>query len=142
MQIVDQHENPKALLATVRARGGEGIVLKDMSKPYYEGWTKAKNIETHDCVITGFEMSTEGKYAKKNWIGAIKIGQYKNGKLVPVGKCSGMTDAFRKELSENKQKFIGHCIEIETQTRLPSGLFRHGRFNRMRHDKNPKDCAF
>jgi ATP-dependent DNA ligase len=145
----------------VVAEGEEGIVLKPLDSPYdgkASRWVKLKEVWTADVVVTGTvparEMSvkkgddqeTMTKYAKLGWIGGLAIGQYRNGKLVPVSNpkrgVSGFSDALRKEMSLHPERFIGTVIEVEHNGREPTGRFRHPRWNRPRPDKSPKDCIW
>lgn len=69
--------------------GGEGTIIKDLGAPYGKGWRKYKKEVTYDVVITGFEDGA-GKF--KEMIGAVIFGVYKDGELVTIGRCSGMSD--------------------------------------------------
>lgn len=142
-------------LQRVWKRGGEGIILKENYKPYGDekSWVKVKKVFTEDVVIMGYDDAKEvsekvsgevsaTKYAKLGWIGAVRFGQYKAGKLTYCGSCSGMTDALRKELSENGKKHLGRVVEIMANEREPTGAFRHPRWIGWRDDKNPKDCQW
>jgi ATP-dependent DNA ligase len=159
LHIVPQSKNPVGLLRVVAKRNGEGLILKEPDCEYGVGWLKVKREETHDCVILGYVMSTEGKYFKQGWIKSIRIGQYvknwdraewkssfsRNGDrwyFIDVGCVSGMDDRTREYITNNQTKLLGVPIEIEAQMRLPSGKFRHGRFLRFRRDKNQYDCLW
>jgi ATP-dependent DNA ligase len=74
---------------SVLLKGGEGLIIKDPGGPYGKRWTKIKKLGTYDVVIIGYQEGS-GKY--REMIGAVRFGIYKNGKLVEVGKCSGMDD--------------------------------------------------
>jgi len=131
------------------AKGYEGTMIKDLVAPYssgkrVNGSLKIKLVETVDVVITGY-TDGEGKYT--NMIGAVIFGQYtEDGTFIEKrGKCSGMTDAFREELTANKDKFIGTTMEISFRTSMPdknTGLpnYRHPQFERIRWDKEPTEC--
>ena len=176
---------------TIMARGGEGVILKNINGKYVPekkpawNWVKVKKHITDDVVIMGFkppvkeytgkELDTwqywedpEGNkseimYTKEGvsnaelmqfgftpvtkfyfygWIGAVKFGKYdKDGNLVELGECSGLTDELRKDMSENPDKYIGECMEISAMERTRDGFYRHPVFNRMRPDKNPEECV-
>jgi ATP-dependent DNA ligase len=141
------------------ARGYEGSMVKDMAASYTSGkrgwaWTKVKLIETADVVVTGFKPG-QGKYV--DMVGAIQFGQYveytspagdKSYKLIEErGFCSGMTDAFRQQLTdEGLAAWKGRVIEIsyrtamrDKQTGLPN--YRHPQFERVRDDKPATECV-
>ncbi|MCK9458746.1 MAG: hypothetical protein M0R80_03840 [Proteobacteria bacterium] len=146
-------EDKEEYFNTIVANGGEGIILKNTKSPYAKDWIKIKKEATHDCVIMGFEDPT--KITKKSsgeestsrlydngWIGAIKFGQFYDEKLIEFGTCSGMDDALREEISNNKERYLGKVIEIKANDRFPTGRFRHPRFLRFRSDKNAIDCVY
>lgn len=157
----------RELYAKVIARGGEGIILKNLLAQYVfdrsKEWIKVKKTQTYDAVIVGYDdpkewyaapgetgadgkLYPEGRHTKfflNKWIGAIKFGLYdaKKKQFVEVGQCSGVNEEVRKEISDNKKKFIGQVIEFTAQERMPTGGFRHPQFLRFRDDKNPQDCV-
>jgi ATP-dependent DNA ligase len=53
-----------------------------------------------------------------------------------------MTEPIRKEISENKKKYIGTVVEINGFEIFKSGSTRHPSFNRFRDDKDSKDCTW
>ena len=99
----------RKLYDDVLKRGGEGIMLKRLDAEYMQGgrptknWFKAKKSATFDCVIVGFTKGL-GKY--NNRIGAIRFGQYQNGKVIELGQASGMTDADRDLMSNIRSNIL------------------------------------
>ena len=92
--------NGIALFKAVQEQGLEGIVAKRLDAPYVSGrsaaWVKIKSFKTMDCVIGGW---TAGQGGRQSTLGALIIGIYKDGKLVPVGHVgSGFDDRTLKEL--------------------------------------------
>lgn len=78
-----------------------------------------------------------------DWIGSIEISQYKNGKLVKIGKTSGMSDDVRRYFTENKDKMLDTVIEVEAMLRFPdTGYLRDPRYIQMRPDKSAEDCIW
>lgn len=131
-------------LADIWVHGGEGMILKKWDAPYQQGkrsrsWIKIKAIQTADGVITGF-TDGDGKYS--DTIGAIKIGQYRNGKFIKkITKISGMTDTLRYELGSNQHKYIGRVVEFAFQNKTDES-YRHPRFKRFRPDKPASECTW
>lgn len=160
LQLAPQCRQISRALRFVMSKGGEGLVLKDLNCIYGAGWIKVKGVQSADCVIVGYEMSTEGKYMQNGWIKNILLGQYvetskwgdswsaqakidgKMYSLVDVGKTSGMDERTREYITNNQKKLLGVPVEVKFQFRLPSGKFRHPRFIRFRHDKNPHHCIY
>jgi predicted DNA-binding WGR domain protein len=127
------------IVEAIWAAGGEGIIIKDLGAAYISGdrssWTKVKQTQTDEAVITGFEPG-KGKYA--NTIGAVILSQYRNGTLVEVCRVSGMRDDVRRSLN---QAWIGKVVEFAFQMRT-AGSYRHPRWLRPRPDKRPADCLW
>lgn len=102
-----------------------------------------ERVPTADKVL-GKIKPRKTKYFENNWIGAIRIGQYKDGKLIYVGSVSGIDEPLRAKMSvpENQKNFIGEVIEIKYFERKKSGKFRHLSFVRSRDDKPAEECIW
>ena len=122
--------------------GGEGVMAKDLSSPYLskrsDSWRKIKEVDTYDFVILGF---TQGKGRHSKRVGAIVYGVYEEGKLIPLGKSSGMTDEERNDMVRNPQKYIGKVAEFDAQELTKDLAMRFPRFRQLRLDKNPKEVT-
>lgn len=121
---VQGDEHVKRFYDRVVGSGGEGLVLKDRSGSYGEGWTKMKKVQTFDAVIMGF---TEGARKYRGLIGAVQFGAYKDGKLISIGQCSGMPDGNTRWVSSRTN---GPCapnapdskiVPIDSLTPQPEG---------------------
>lgn len=127
------------IVEAIWAAGGEGIIIKDLAAAYISGdrsaWTKVKQTQTDEAVITGFEPG-HGKYA--NTVGAVILSQYRDGTLVEVCRVSGMRDQVRRSLDRS---WIGRVVEFAFQMRT-AGSYRHPRWLRLRPDKLPTDCRW
>jgi ATP-dependent DNA ligase len=123
----------------MKADGLEGVILKDPMSPYIGGnrryWKKLKHEDTADGFIVGYQDG-KGKYA--GMVGAVLIGQYRNGEVVQVTKISGMEDAVRAKLSPRD---IGKVVEFEFTERTDKS-YRHPRWFRWRPDKKKSDCVW
>ncbi len=151
------HEYKKKFCEDIFAKGGEGVILKNLNAPYTDkkAWVKVKAIANFDVVVIGYEEATPetikkgddkatiSRLAANGWIGALVFGQYVDGKLKKFGRCSGMPDDIRADFSNNKKERIGTVITIEDQSRIPkTGYFRHPRFLMLRPDKNANQCVY
>lgn len=143
---VNSEEEIHTLYEKVRARGMEGLIIKDPNGLYHRrrnhAWTKIKAEESVDIVIVDCEEGT-GKY--EGMLGAL-ICDFK-GVYVNVG--SGFSDQQRKDFWESyliqKRDFgptsdldheiVGRMIEVEYHEITPDGSLRHPRFKRFRDDK-------
>ena len=127
------------LLDQIWARGGEGLIVKELAAPYLSGnrssWSKLKRIQTADAVVVGREPG-KGKYA--GMTGALILGQYRAGQLVEITRVSGMSDAERARLSDAD---LGRVVEFAFQDRTADS-YRHPRFVRLRDDKVATDCRW
>jgi ATP-dependent DNA ligase len=139
-------KDKRKLYDDVLKRGGEGIMLKRLDATYIQGarpvnnWFKAKKSATFDCIIIGF---TKGKGKYNSHIGAVRFGQYIDGKLTEIGQASGMTDADRTLMSKYPEQYIGRVICVKGMERYKSsGAIRHPIFVGIRNDKRPTECIY
>jgi len=136
------YSNKSRYYKQVLKQGEEGVIIKELSRPYTAGkrtdaWLKVKPRDTYDFVIMDFTQGT-GKYS--NMIGAVVYGGYLGGELVEIGRSSGMTDSERLDMTKNPNKYIGKVAEFEAQGLTKYGVMRHPEYLHMRPDKNPIDC--
>ncbi len=148
--------------------GYEGAILKHKDGFYYPDKRPAWNMikfkveEEHDVVCLGFEPPTKeykGKEIKKwqyweadtpvtkpyfnGWIGAIKLGVYKNnGELAEIGTVSsGLTDDLLEQIKNNPSEFIGKPLKIKAMETTDNNL-REKQFIEFREDIDSKDCKW
>lgn len=132
----------------IMAEKGEGLVLKDLTKPYNHAraWFKWKHRFDMDVVLTGqWEPAKYGKTGKFDGLGgAFYFGVYKEGRLVPLGKCSGMDDATRERMTQMAVEgtLAGRVIQISGYEVTKAGLIRNPNFERWRSDKLAAECTF
>lgn len=98
------------LLEEMNRKGKEGLMLNVSDGKYQckrtDVLSKIKSMNTMDCRIIGFEEGT-GKY--EGMLGALLL-DYKGYEL----RCgSGFTDEDRKEIWNNKEKYLGKIAEIQ-----------------------------
>jgi DNA ligase 1 len=108
----DSPERLEQIFSAARARGNEGLMIKDVRSPYTPGrrgksWLKLKKeLATLDVVVTAVEWG-HGKRNKvlSDYTFAVRDGDT----LLNVGKAySGLTDA---EIAEMTEWFKAHTIE-------------------------------
>lgn len=105
--------NGGEFLEAILARGGEGIVAKDLYAPFGVPWFKCKRAETFDCRVVD-------KDEARGSIRLVLDGQ-------DVGWCPARA-AFNG-IS------IGDVVEVVAHSRRVSGRLREARFGRLRPDK-------
>ncbi len=112
----------------------EGWVLKEESS---SAWWKIKLEETYDLVVTGFNISTEGR--NEGELKSLKCSAYINGSLVEVANVSGMNDDVRYGFDPDTD--LGRVVEVKANLIAARGRLRHPRFIRWRDDKPAKECV-
>lgn len=163
-QNVHDEATVRAAFDNARARGHEGLVIKDPAAHYHPGrrglgWVKLKNpIATLDCVIVGAEYG-HGKRSGVLSDYTFAVRDTASGQLRVLGKAySGLTDA---EIAHLTQRLLARVIRrrgpfhelepevvleiafdrIQPSPRHDSGLaLRFPRIVRIRDDKGPGDC--
>jgi DNA ligase D-like protein (predicted ligase)/DNA ligase D-like protein (predicted 3'-phosphoesterase) len=144
------------------AEGLEGVMAKRKDSRYEPGvrsgaWLKIRALKSCDCVIAGY---TAGRGGRSPAFGALLLGLYEGGKLVPVGRVgTGFSDQVLAELMDTFAPLetkipqlqgisgsvfwlrpvlvceVGY-MEVTRQRKL-----RIPRFIRLRTDKKPGECT-
>ena len=156
--------NGIALFKAVQEQGLEGIVAKRLDAPYVSGrsasWVKIKAFKTMECVIGGW---TAGQGGRQSTLGALIIGVYRDGALVPVGHVgSGFDDRTLKELLATLKDhqspsspfaevprvnqpatwcFPDLVCEVRYAEITRDGTLRQPTYLGLRADIDPKDCT-
>ena len=137
-------EELEQLFVAARARGNEGLVIKDLESPYTPGkrgksWLKMKReLATLDVVVTAVE------YGHGKRIGVLSdytFAVWDNNRLVNIGKAySGLTDV---EIAEMTQWFLEHTIEDRGFLRVvePKIVLEVAFNNMMRSDRHESGYA-
>ena len=154
----------EALFAAAKEQGIEGIVAKRLDAPYVRGrsaaWVKIKAFRTMDCVIGGW---TEGEGGRSKALGALLLGIYRDGKLIPVGHVgTGFDERTLKELlatlKERESPTMPFSIEprvnapahwclpelvceVQYAEMTREGTLRHPSYRGLRADVSPEECT-
>ena len=77
-----------------------------------------------------------------DWKNAMRLGAYKDGKLVEVCRvASGLTDELRYDMAENPENYINKVVQISCMSlNKKDYTVRHPVFECMRPDKDINDC--
>ncbi len=158
---VNSWEEVQTRFKVVLDEGYEGLMLKDKDSTYKFGrntlkenvFFKVKPYVTVDMKVTGFVQATEvreGAEKKVNELGRSVTSKKKNDR-VPVDMASGVvvdwkgvdlkvnlsqTHDERKEIWNNKDKYLGQYIEFKYLDVGMKDLPRHPTSIRWRFDKN------
>ncbi len=98
----------RALFAAAERTGLEGIMAKDLSSPYRPGartgdWLKIKTGKRQEAVIAGFTRPR----ASRKYFGALVLGAYQDGRLVPVGNVgTGFTGNTLRSVYERLRPLV------------------------------------
>lgn len=151
--------------------GGEGIILKKKDSIYAMGkkpmwqWVKVKEKDTADLFITGYDAPTHlyggkdfdnwpywgehngasvpvTKFHYLGWIGAIELSAYVNGKITKICTVSGMTEDIRKQISDNRDAFLGRVVKVSFMEKTEAGYPRHPRFEGFHEGKLSTECSW
>jgi DNA ligase-1 len=137
-------EELEQLFVAARARGNEGLMIKDLQSTYTPGkrgksWLKMKReLATLDVVVTAVE------YGHGKRIGVLSdytFAVWDEDRLVNIGKAySGLTDS---EISEMTQWFLEHTIEDRGFLRVvePKIVLEVAFNNMMRSDRHESGYA-
>jgi DNA ligase 1 len=132
------------LFVAARARGNEGLMIKDLNSPYTPGkrgksWLKMKReLATLDVVVTAVE------YGHGKRIGVLSdytFAVWDGDRLLNIGKAySGLTDA---EIAEMTSWFLEHTIEDRGFLRAvePKIVLEVAFNNMMRSDRHESGYA-
>ena len=153
-----------ALFAAAKEQGIEGIIAKRLDSPYTRGrsaaWVKIKAFKTIECVIGGW---TEGEGGRSKALGALLLGIYRDGKLIPVGHVgTGFDERTLRELLATLRERESPTMPFATTPRvnapahwcLPElvcevqyvemtreGTLRHPSYRGLRADVSPEECT-
>ena len=72
------------------------------------------------------------------WAGSIKIGLWKDGRLVQIGSISGVTE----EILQNWRDYVGRVCEVTAMEITPDKALRHPKFLGWRDDKTSEECGW
>jgi DNA ligase-1 len=132
------------LFVAARARGNEGLMIKDLDSPYSPGkrgksWLKMKReLATLDVIVTAVE------YGHGKRIGVLSdytFAVWDGDRLVNIGKAySGLTDA---EIAEMTQWFLEHTVDDQGFRRVvePKIVLEVAFNNMMRSDRHDSGYA-
>jgi len=132
--------------------GGEGIVLKDLNAPYFQGarsssWLKLKRSNTTDAIIIGYDRGKE--WDKKGLIGSVELGVFdENGDLRSIGRVSSLSFQKRIDMTElvevtptMKKEYLGTVVECRFQELNKNLRGRHLQILSFREGQNAKPIS-
>lgn len=82
------------------------------------------------------------------WASSVEFGLYRDGKIIPIGWISGITDELKAEIVEYNENCIGRVAELTAmeieKDKGGNYSLRHGRIKQWRaaSDKKSEDCLF
>lgn len=131
------------LAQSIWDKGGEGIVIKPLSKAYYDKgmMLKIKRFETLDVAVCGYQ---EGRGKYQGTVGALNIGYFdpNDGTLIRISKVNCGTDEDRAMWKRwfDEGTAYGKVIEVKCQEITDKSL-RHPVYLRLRDDKSYQMCT-
>lgn len=147
--------------------GGEGAVFKRLDSIYEPDkrpmtcFKMKEHVDSVDLVVmellnpireySGKEIDTwpywedeipVTKHYYYNWKNGMRLGAYKDDKLIEVGRvASGLTDELREDMAAHPENYIGKVVQISCMSlNKKDHTVRHPVFECMRLDKDVNDC--
>ncbi len=119
----------------------EGVVYRNYKDKFSDRVYRSKPDVFDDYVIMS-KQDGKGKHLGR--MGALEVGQYKDGILTPVMMVGGgFNDLIRQDAEDNfVEKYYLRVAEIVGKVRFESGALRHPNFVRLRDDKEASACIF
>lgn len=77
------------------------------------------------------------------WAGSVEIGMMKDGKPIPVGNISNVTNKVKEGIVSDNDEYKGKVLELQAMEIDRSGetpTLRHAKIVQWRDDKNAEDC--
>jgi ATP-dependent DNA ligase len=134
-------KNLREYFLSIVEAGREGIVVKDITRPYGhdKAWAKMKKSFDVSVVVTG---QKEGKEA--DTVGSVFVSVFEKGKLIEIGCAAGFTQKDKIAMAKNFKKYMGRVVDVFAQelTNKGTGRLRHCTFHKWRDELDPKDCTF
>lgn len=154
-------------LAEIFVAGGEGAVFKRLDSIYEPDkrpmtcFKMKEHVDSVDLIVmelldpvreyTGKEIDTwpywednipVTKHYYYNWKNGMRLGAYKDGKLVEVGRvASGLTDELREDMAAHPENYLNKVVQISCMSlNKKDHTVRHPVFECMRPDKDVNDC--
>lgn len=155
-------DDKKAFFADIIAKGGEGVILKNLTSIYEDStsrgrdkWVKVKKRMEYDCFVTGFIRGEKGT-GWENMVGALEFSVFgMDGSLHQIAAASNLTMENRERMTVYDkatdtvtlhQGMIGKVAEVSGQD-ISARSYRlsHATIERFRSKdgpdaKRPEDC--
>jgi ATP-dependent DNA ligase len=112
--------------------------------PYWCGVKSNKKylVQCHENEYLPEECIPVTKHWFYGWKNAMRLGAYKDGKIVEVGRvASGLSDDIRADMAENPEKYLNQVVQVSCMSlNKKDKTIRHPVFETMRYDKDINDC--
>lgn len=145
MAVVRQSVDGLGLWADVLARGGEGVMAKQVNSAYLDGrhksWVKFKRTARAAVIVVG---ATVGKQYRADTFGALHMVLMDGVRPVPVGKVgSGFSEFDLHRVKRLLQVGDPFVIDVQFARAIETDgvlALREPRFVCVRDDLSPADC--
>ena len=119
-EVVDANYNITDKFRQARKNGYEGLIIRDLTKPYEDGkrsesLLKVKEWESEEFLVVNIQPSKDG------W--AILVCETKKGKIFRVS-CHGHME-YKLEVLQEKQDYIGRRVTVEFANLTKDGVPFH-----------------
>lgn len=142
LSSIDLGCNYESAFEEIVARGGEGVVLKNLGSAYGENhsWLKIKKEEFVDAFVTGWE---KGQGRNSDVCGYLRFSVWNEDhtEMIEIARVGALSDDVRRRVAENFEEFKGNVAELKMQEVTNGYRLRHPRINRWRPDKGESECS-
>ncbi len=129
-------EEVDKLFTAVRARGYEGLMVKNMQHMYVRdsrsyGWLKVKPEDDADGTITAIHAAVSEAGVTHDYAGSVTIAVEDGSTASP----HGIPHELGRDMLANPEKYIGQWAEFKFMERDRQGGYRHPVWGRLREAK-------
>ena len=115
-------------------------------------WIYWENVSSGEKVLGDVSSRPDSSFLRPvtkayfySWAASVEIAVMRNGKILPIGWISGITEEVKEGIIKDPDSYFGKVVElqameIDRSSELPT--LRHGRITKWRPDKDYRECSW